>query len=181
MPLSAARVHRMQRSGSTLPSRLASLVLAALLMGAGPASALCIGACSCSASVTAIVFAPYNPLVASADDSAGTVRVSCDGIAGLAIPYTISLGAGTSSSIADRKMASGANRLSYNVYTSAAYATVVGDGVSGGTTLSGTIALNVLGLSTPQDWTLYGRIPGSQKTVAPGNYADTLTLTLTYF
>ena len=181
MSLSAELVACAGQIGRAALSHLAPLILAFVLMCPGSANALCIAVCSCSTSVTAIVFAPYNPLVASPDDSAGTVRVSCGGLAGIAIPYTVALGAGTSGSIADRKMASGANRLSYNVYTSTGYSTLVGDAVGGGTTLSGNFALNILGLAPPQDWTLYGRIPGSQKTVPPGNYVDTLTVTLTYF
>jgi len=181
VPLIPGLDHGAQQVRCRARLHLAALVAALLLIVPGTANALCTGICSCSASVAAIVFAPYNPLVASTDDSAGTVQVSCSGVAGLLIPYTISLGAGTSGSVADRKMASGANRLSYNVYTSTAYSTVVGGGAGGGSTLSGSIALNILGLSTPQQWTLYGRIPGGQQTVVPGAYADTLILTLTYF
>jgi spore coat protein U-like protein len=43
------------------------------------------------------------------------------------------------------------------------------------------VLLNALGTSTPQDYTVYGRIPGPQTSVAPGAYSDSLVVTLTYF
>ncbi len=156
------------------------LLLAGLLF-ASPASALCTLICSCTVSTTAVVFGSYNPLSASNNDMTGKVRVACGGIAGLAIPYSVALGAGTSGSMAGRQMASGAKRLSYNLYTTNGRTTVWGDGSGSTATVGGSITLDLLGLSAPQEVTVYGRIPGSQGTVAPGAYTDTLVVTLTYF
>lgn len=41
--------------------------------------------------------------------------------------------------------------------------------------------VDVLGLSLPQTFWIYGRIPGRQPTVVPGVYADTISVTLTYY
>ena len=160
---------------------LQTLALVISLMLAPPAHALCIGACSCTASATPLVFSAHNPLVVSNNDISGTVRVACGGVAGLLIPYSVAISAGTSGSMAGRQMASGANRLGYNLYTTAGRSTVWGDGSGSTATVSGSVLLDVLGMSLPQDLPVFGRIPGGQYSVAPGSYSDTLVVTLTYF
>lgn len=157
--------------------------LAVLLAGLGcgqSAHALCTLACTCVVSTTSVVFSAHNPLAASNNDSTGNVRVQCGGLAGLFIPYTVAMGAGSGTSIAARSMASGAAKLFYNLYTTNSRAIVLGDGTGGSEVLSGSITLDLLGLAPPKDWTIYGRIPGNQTGVAPGAYADTLVVTVTY-
>lgn len=159
--------------------RLAALLLG--LCGCASAHALCTLVCSCTVSTTSVVFGAHNPLLAANNDSTGNVRVTCGGVVGLLIPLTISIGAGTSGTMAGRQMANGANRLNYNVYTTSGRTTVWGDGSGATATVGGSITLNVLGSAPPLDFPVYGRIPGSQGSVAPGSYADTLVVTLTYF
>lgn len=157
------------------------LLLLAGLLFTSQASALCTLVCSCTVSTTAVVFSAHNPLSPSANDMTGKVRVDCGGVAGLAIPYTIAISAGTSGSMAARQMASGAKRLSYNLFTTNGRTTVWGDGSGSTATVGGGFVLDLLGLAPPHDVTVYGRIPGAQGTVAPGAYTDTLVVTLTYF
>jgi spore coat protein U-like protein len=143
--------------------------------------AVCTLGCSCNVSTTSVAFAAYNPLATANTDSAGNVRVNCGGGAGLLILYTIAIGPGISNSAAARTMASGAARLAYNLYTSNTYTTIWGDGSGTGAVVNGGILLDVLGSSGPQDFPVYGRIPGRQASVAPGAYSDTVVVTLTYF
>jgi spore coat protein U-like protein len=165
------------------------LSFASILRAAGVVAALCFGQaahalcvlCVCTATTTPMVFAAHNPLASSNNDSTGKVKVSCGGVASVSLTYTVALGAGTGGSVAARKMASGSNLLGYNVYTSNAYSTVWGDGTNGTGAASGGFSLDLFGLSPPQDWTFYGRIPGSQTGVVPGAYVDSLVVTLTYF
>ena len=159
---------------------LRALFLAGGLLGATAAHALCTLTCSCNASVTSIVFATYNPLASGNSTSTGRIRVSCGGVAGLAIPYTVALSAGIGT-LGARTMGAGAGRLAYNLYTTSSYSTIWGDGSGATATVGGGFLLDVLGTAPPQDLTVYGRIPGSQGAVAPGAYADTLVVTLTYF
>lgn len=156
---------------------LAVLLLALPLQ----ASALCSLMCSCSASTTPVSFGVYNPLSASPLDSAGNVRVSCGGVAGLLVPYQIALGQGVNSSnFSPRKMASGANRLQYDLYTDSAHTSIWGNGINEGTqTVPGSITIVLLG-PTYQDHTIYGRIPGSQTTLRAGSYNDVVIVTVTY-
>lgn len=154
---------------------------AALLLLALPqtASAVCLF-CSCEVSTTAVAFGTYDPLSASPHDSAGNVHVSCTTTLGLLVTLTISLDKGSySSSFSPRKMASGANRLNYDLYTDAAHTIIWGDGSGGTQTVSDSLALSLLGAVT-WDHAAYGRIPASQTTVPPGSYADTVIVTLTY-
>jgi spore coat protein U-like protein len=162
---------------NTIRGALALLVLAAPLH----ASALCTVLCACSASTTSVSFGVYNPLSGSPLDSTGNVRVTCGGVAGLLVPYQIALGKGANSSnFSPRKTASGANRLNYDLYTDPAHASIWGDGINEGTqTVSGFITIILLG-PTPQDHTIYGRIPGGQTTVSPGSYSDAVVVTVTY-
>lgn len=146
-----------------------------------PAWALCTLLCSCSASTTAVAFGTYNPLSASPLDGTGNVRVSCGGVLGLLVPYDIALGTGAyGSGFSPRKMASGGNRLNYDLYTSSAYATIWGDGSGGSQDVSGSVTIVLLG-GTANNHAVYGRIPAGQTAVVPGSYGDTVTVTVTYY
>jgi spore coat protein U-like protein len=89
-------------------------------------------------------------------------------------PYTIGLDKGTTTggTIAQRLLVSGAGAtVNYNIFQSAAYATVWSD--TGGGLVSST------GNGADQTFTIFGRVP-AQTTPAPGTYTDTVTVTVTY-
>lgn len=150
-------------------------------LSATPAHALCTGVCSCGVSTSNLLFGNINPLQSSNTDTAGSVTVTCGGVAGLLIPVTVDLSKGSGTSFANRSMGSGANRLRYNVYADSARTQVFGDTTSSTIDGGGAILLNALGIGPTLTINLYGRVPGSQTTVVPGVYADSLTVTLTYF
>ena len=157
--------------------------LVIVLVGLGwaqSAHALCTLLCTCTVSTTPVVFSAHNPLAAPNNDSSGSVLVQCGGTAGLLIPYTVAMGVGGGTSISARSMSSGTGRLFYNVYTTNSRTVVLGDGTGGSAVLNGSVTLDVLGTAPPQNWTIYGRIPGGQTGVAPGAYSDTLVVTVTY-
>jgi spore coat protein U-like protein len=95
-------------------------------------------------------------------------------------PFTVTLNAGstTGDAFAQRLMGSGANTLQYNLYTSAALATIFGDGTGG----TGTIAGTGLGVATANTVQVFGQVPDSvtNQAAVPGAYADTITVTVTY-
>lgn len=157
-------------------------LVAPLLLGASAdANALCTVVCACSVSTTSVTFGSQSPLSAAANDSTGTVKVSCGGIVGLAIPYQIDLGKGSSGSYTTRRMTSGAYTLNYNLYIDSNRSQVWGDGSAGTQSVSGGFLLDVLATAPPQTVTVYGRIPGSQTGAAPGNYTDAIGVTVTYY
>jgi len=103
-------------------------------------------------------------------DRFSTIQVTCTNTT----PYNIGLDAGTGAgaTVAVRKMTSGGATINYSLYTDAGRNTVWGNTVNTDT-VAGT------GNGAAQSYTVYGRIP-PQTTPAPGNYADTITVTVTY-
>jgi spore coat protein U-like protein len=89
-------------------------------------------------------------------------------------PYRIALnnGLGTGTSAGSHVMMSGSNTLNYMVYRDEDHLQPWG-AVGGTTTVDGTAN------GSEQDVTIYGLVPAGQN-VAVGNYADTLTATITY-
>lgn len=162
---------------------LVLLALLLTLLGWGtPARALCLPAvCSCGVTTTNVAFGTYSPLAFGNTDTTGSVRVSCGGVAGLLIPFNIAISAGGGGTYANRRMVSGGNLLRYNLYTDASYTTLWGDGSATSQLVNASLLLDLLGLSPPQTFWIYGRIPGRQLTAVPGTYADTISVTLTYY
>jgi spore coat protein U-like protein len=132
---------------------------------------------TCSATATALAFPNYTP-GAGAVTANSTISVKCTKNS----PYTVSLntGATTGDAFTQRLMASGTNYLQYNLYTTAAFATVFGDG-TGTTANSGTLTGS--GVATANTTTVYGQLPDSttnQAAVPSTAYADTITVTVAY-
>lgn len=116
----------------------------------------------------------------SLQDSDGLILFVCGGLVGGLVTYDVTLGKGLgSSTFSPRRMASGANRLNYDFYTSSAYSSIWGDGTGGSQKVSGTLSILVIGGTTNQH-VLYGRIPGSQSAVRAGSYSDAVVVTVTY-
>jgi spore coat protein U-like protein len=126
---------------------------------------------TCQVNASTLAFGAYNPVLNANLDVTGTVSVSCTN----ATPYNIGLGvgAGTGATITNRKMTSGANTLTYQVFRDAARTLNWGQTV-GTDTVAGT------GNGVAQAITAYGRIPAGQTTAAVGAYTDTVVITITY-
>jgi spore coat protein U-like protein len=154
--------------------RLAALVLGALAAAPGAHAA------SCTASASATAFGTYDPQSTLPHDSLGSVTVTCAPVLVAVLQsYAIALSAGSSGSYAPRRMAAGAWRLDYQLYSDALRSVVWGDGTAGTSTVAGSFLLSVL-LPVSATHVVYGRIPARQTGVAAGNYADTITVTVTY-
>jgi spore coat protein U-like protein len=109
-------------------------------------------------------------VVATAVNQTSTLQVQCTN----STPYNVGLNAGTSSgaTVTTRKMTSGANTISYSLYSDAAMTANWGQTI-GIDTVSST------GTGAVQSFTVYGQVP-AQSTPAPGAYSDTVTVTVTY-
>jgi spore coat protein U-like protein len=160
--------------------QLKFITLFFLIVSNGVVHASCIGLnCSCTTTANAVAFGTYNPLSGTALTATGNVAVTCSAlVAGLNVSYVISLDAGQNGSFSARKMAQGGSLLQYNLYTSAAYTTVWGDGTSGTSTVSDAYLLSLL--SVTRNYTVYGSMPVSQNVTPGTGYADTITVTVTY-
>lgn len=154
-------------------TRALVVVLAATSFTAASADAW---AMSCSVGATAVNFGIYNPLSGTPDDATGTVTVTCDVLVGVFASWTVALSTGNGS-YSPRLLKSGANALSYNLYTSGAHTNVWGDG-SGTTTLVSDHATLIVGANVV-NYTVYGHIPAGQDAAA-GTYTDTIVVTVNY-
>jgi len=148
--------------------------------------ALAVGATvaqRCTITTGSLAFGAYDPVTANAATGAdllatGSSAVSVQCTRGTSPAPTISLGAGLyPSSSFNRRMASGSNRLAYQIYTSSARTTVWGDGTAGTSTQS--VATPVSSMLTTQAFTAYGKIAKGQD-VAVGAYTDTVTATVNF-
>jgi spore coat protein U-like protein len=133
---------------------------------------------SCTVSATPVNFGLYNPLSGTPDIATGTVTVTCTvTLFGLLENWTVALSTGNSGTFSARLMTNGASSLSYNLYTTAAYSNVWGDGSGSTTLVSGSTPLSVG--TTITNYTVYGRLPARQDSAA-GTYMDTIMVTLNY-
>jgi spore coat protein U-like protein len=160
----------------------ASLAIAALA-AAGTASALTANASfsvtatvlkTCSATASTLGFGNYTPGTGALAANT-TVNVKCTKGTG----FTVALDKGTTTggTIANRLMTNGTDTLQYNLFTTAAFATIFGDGTTG-VTQAGTGT----GLATNVALTVFGSLPDSapNQAVAPGSYTDTIGVVVTY-
>jgi spore coat protein U-like protein len=129
----------------------------------------------CSATAATLAFPNYTP-GGGAQIGNTSISVKCT----KNTPFTVALNVGstTGDAFTQRLMASGANTLQYNLYTTAALATVFGDGT--GTT--GTVAGTGLGVATAANVQVFGQVPDNttNQAAVPGAYTDTITVTVTY-
>lgn len=127
---------------------------------------------ACSVTTTAINFVSYDVFNAAPLNSTGGVTVSC---VATTTNETISIGPGQNGTISQRqmKLSVGADLLNYNLYTDVGRTQIWGDGTTGATVSTGTIAKN-----KSKTFTIYGSIPPNQD-VSVGSYSDTLVVTIT--
>ena len=126
------------------------------------------GACTLSGT-SPIAFGTQRVLSANTD-ATGSLAVQCTD----STPYAVSLdaGAGAGATTGLRKMTSGATTVDYALYRDSSRTLAWGN-TQGTDTVAGT------GNGGNQTLTVYGRVP-SQASPAPGSYADTVNVTVTY-
>jgi spore coat protein U-like protein len=132
---------------------------------------------SCTVSAMPVNFGLYNPLTPTPNVATGTVTMTCTVLIGLFESWTIALSPGNSTNFTTRTMLNGSSPLSYNLYTTAAYSNVWGDGSGSTTVISGSALLSI-GTSV-YPYTVYGRIPAGQDSAA-GSFLDTIVVTLNF-
>lgn len=143
------------------------------------AAAACL-LCTCSASAQAASFGTYDPNASGSDDTAGQVTVSCSTLSAgkQTVAYQINLSAGGGGNLANRRMSSGVNKLSYNLYIDNARQRIWGDGTGSSSVVSDSGSIALLGGLT-RNYPVYARIPAKQN-VRAGIYVDTITVSVIY-
>ena len=149
--------------------RLLRSALAALALLA-PSAAM---AQSCSWSVSALAFGVVDTLSGSNNDTTGTSTISCTGTAGRIVRLCPNLGFGNGGlTTANRRMLSGANVLTYQLYSD----------TWGGTIWGSTLfppnppnppALTVTLPSGALSQSIFARVFGGQSAAPPGSYTST--------
>jgi spore coat protein U-like protein len=131
---------------------------------------------TCTASASALAFPNYTP-GGGPQIANSTISVKCT--KGTTFTVSLAAGANPTDSYAQRVMVSGANTLQYNLYTTAAFAAVFGDG-AGGT--SATMPGTGLGTATAVPITVFGQVLDStaNQAAAAGSYSDVIAVTVTY-
>jgi spore coat protein U-like protein len=132
---------------------------------------------NCTIATAPVAFGNYDPIVAHAAtdlDATGTVTTTCT--TGSTPIITLGQGANPTGASTDaapeRQLASGTDRLGYQLYQDAPGGTVWGN--TAGTGIP-PVAVN----GTAQATTVFGRIPGGQN-VPVGNYSDTVVATVDF-
>jgi spore coat protein U-like protein len=124
----------------------------------------------CNVSSTSVAF-PAQSVLASGVNQTGTVAVTCTNTT----PYNIELdqGAGSGATVSNRLMTGPSSAtVAYGLYQDSAHSTNWGK-TDGTDTVAGT------GNGSAQTLTVYGHI-AAQTTPAPGSYADTVNVTVTF-
>ena len=124
---------------------------------------------NCYLSATALNFGTAS-FITTAINATNTITVQCTN----GLPYNIGLNAGstTGGTTTTRLMASGANTVSYKMYSDSGHTTNWGNTV-GTDTVSGT------GTAGNQTLTVYGQVP-IQSSSTPASYSDLVTITATF-
>ena len=150
---------------------MAQASIAASATGVMTVTATVASTCIVGASTLAFGSATSAAIQAANVDAIGNVTVNCT--TGSAYSVALDKGLGSGSTVAVRRMTSGANLLSYTIYTTAARTTVWGDASGGSVPIAGT------GTGAEQSIPAYGRILSGQ-TVPAATYTDTVNVTVTY-
>jgi spore coat protein U-like protein len=121
----------------------------------------------------AVAFGNIDVLAGAAVNATSTITVSCNGGSNAGQRLCISMGVGSAGDATSREMPGpGANLLRYDLYTDAARTHLWGSWQTG-YDIAG-VQLDVAkGSTTPV--TIYGKVLGSQQTIAPGSYSSTFT------
>lgn len=132
---------------------------------------------ACTVSTTGLNFGVVTLQNLADVNSTGTVEIACNNPN---LSYTVLLSAGAGS-FAQRQMTANGHSLGYNIFTSATYTSIWGDGTNGTSTVIGTVSSNANGQNNRGLHTLYGRVPlASIQQAYAGNYIDVLAVTILY-
>lgn len=154
-------------------SRSSGLFVFTLLFG------MQLFAASCAVSTNGLAFGVYNPLDSYDVATSSAVSIRCTSLKNNErVKLAISLSTGNSGSYTARTMMNGSETLSYNIYTTANYSNVWGNGTGISNIVTDRFFTSV-SAPTTMTYTLYARILGGQD-AAVGSYNDTITITVEY-
>jgi spore coat protein U-like protein len=124
----------------------------------------------CEVTATDLAFGAYTAQAGTPLQGVTLLRATCTP----GSTYNLGLNEGTSpgATVNQRKMASGANALNYQLYSDSARNTIWGN-------TPGTNTVTGVGTGLAVDHTVFGAVPAAQ-VVPAGDYADTITVRIYY-
>lgn len=128
---------------------------------------------TCTVSAANLSFGNVDPLVNATTATAAQADITVTCTKGTTYDVGLDAGLATGATVTTRAMTSGANTLSYGLFSESTHTTNWGNTVNTDT-VSGT------GTGASQILTVYGQIPSGQNTTPAGAYTDTITVTVTY-
>jgi spore coat protein U-like protein len=143
---------------------------AALALACSLAAPALAGSPTCTISMTTLAFGNVDVLAGAAVDTTATISVTCSGGGGAGQRLCISIGAGSAGDATSRQFSGGT--LRYDVYSDSSRSSRWGSWQTGYDTAG--IQVDVP-QNTTTPITVYGRLFGSQQTVAAGSYSSTFT------
>jgi spore coat protein U-like protein len=133
---------------------------------------------SCSGSASNLTFGAIDTLSTTSADQTTQVRIDCTGTRGRTVWVCLHIGdgsGGSSTSLTPRYLRSGANTLSFDLYTDPGRTIIWGSGVFQGQNPRGplvdTVQIGSDG-SGSKTFTMYGRVFGGQPTTPLGTYSS---------
>ncbi len=129
---------------------------------------------SCSISSAALAFGNYDALSGTALDAEGSVTVTCsNGSSGwIGLDQGLNAATGSTDAVPLRQMASGTERLRYDLYSDSSRSVVWGN-------TSGSGVAHTATDTNPVTVDIFGRVPISQGSLV-GSYSDTVTATINF-
>lgn len=155
-PLAAAALFGIAASASAQSTGTTTLTVSSTLSA------------SCSVAAGVLSFGTNVPTpMTAAIDATTTITATCSN----GRPYTVGLnqGGGTGATEVLRRMSGSGGTVDYAIYQDAGRTAVWGTGTS---------AVSLTGNGLPQALPVYGRMP--MQNAAPGTYADSVTVTVTF-
>lgn len=133
-------------------------------------------ATNCTLTAHPLAFGIYDPLTFNATtplDASTTIDLNCSytTAAVVAMDQGLTKAGGSTATVPLRQMASGANRLRYDIYQDAGRTTAWGTG--------GATDVNYTGTGLADTMSVYGRI-GAGQSKPFGSYTDTVVITITF-
>jgi spore coat protein U-like protein len=124
----------------------------------------------CAVTATDLAFATYSSGAATPVQGTTVLKATCTP----GTTYNIGLndGAGGGTIYTNRQMASGTNKLNYQLYRDSARTNIWGN-------TTGTDTVQDVGIGIAKDHTVFGAVPAAQ-VIPAGDYADTITVRISF-
>ncbi len=123
---------------------------------------------SCAVAATDLAFGNYDPASATDKTGTSTITVTCT----LGTPFDMGLNNGNNASGSTRRMASGAARLTYQIYKDVGATQILGS-------VAASLGVSGVGTGAGLPTLIHGVIPKAQN-VGAGAYSDVITVSVDY-